>query len=177
MFKKLNLQHDLTFSPGLDLLYRFGLDQGQGWQGISYYTIQPDIKVKLLNILPAECRSRFDASLMIINRTEIPAHVDNGILTSINFYIETADAVTRFHRFKTGVAPALLKLPNQDDGAIFEADCLELDGEFKAEKNDVWLLDVKKPHSVSCSSTVNRIAYCLQSRTVGYDQLLTFLGL
>ena len=177
MFKKLNLQHDLTFSAGLDLLYRFGVDEGQGWQGISYYTIHPSIQSKMLSMLPVECCHMFEGSLMVINRTEIPAHIDNQILTSINFYVETADAVTRFHRFKDGVAPALLKLPNQDDGAIFEPHCLDLAGEFKAEKNDIWILDVKKPHSVYCSSTKNRIAYCLQSSTVSYNQLLMLLGL
>ena len=177
MFKKLNLYHDLTFSPGLDLSYRFGLDQGNGWQGISYYTIDPYIKIKMLDILPVECQSMFDAKLMVINRLEIPAHTDDHILTSINFYVETADAITRFHKVKDKINPALIKLPNQYNGAIFEPHCLDLVGEFKAEKNDIWILNVKKPHSVSCSSNVNRIAYCLQSRQISYNQLLMFLGL
>jgi hypothetical protein len=46
----------------------------------------------MLSMLPVECRHMFDGSLMVINRTEIPAHIDNQILTSINFYVETADA-------------------------------------------------------------------------------------
>ena len=176
MFRKLNLLHDLTFFPGLTLLQRYGEDTGHGWQGISYYSTHPNIRNQVISTLPDNYRSKFDVSLMVINRMEIPAHTDNGILVSVNFYVETADAITRFHKVKTGQQAKMIKLANQDDGAIFNADCLEFVGEFKANKNEVWVLDVKKPHSVSCSTNSIRIAYCLQSSEVSYDQTLKILN-
>ena len=170
------MQHDLAFFPSLNLLQRYGEDRGHGWQGISYYSADSTIKNKVLNILPNSYRDKFDVSLMIINLSEIPAHTDNNILVSVNFYVETADAITRFHKVKPGQKPKMIKLDNQDDGAIFDADCLELVGEFKANKNEVWVLDVKNPHSVSCSTNRNRIAYCLQSSKVSYEQTLKILN-
>jgi len=158
-FKKLNLLHDLTFFPSSDLMLSFGEDTGHGWQGIRYYAVHSDIRDAVLNTLPADYRSKFGVSLMIINKMELPAHTDNGILVSVNFYIETADAITKFHKVKTGQQAKTRKLENQDDGAIFDAACLDLAGEFKANKNEVWVLNVKEPHSVSCSTNSIRTAY------------------
>jgi hypothetical protein len=171
MFKKLNLLHDLTFFSGA-LMQRYGGDTGHGWQGISYYSANQSVVDKVLLTLPADYRSKFNVSLMIINQMELPAHTDDNILVSVNFYIETADAITKFYKVKTGQQAKTIKLENQDDGAIFDADCLDLVGEFKANKNEVWVLDVKKPHSVSCSTNSTRTAYCLQSSEVSYEQTL-----
>ena len=171
-FKKLNLLHDLPFFPSSDLMQSFGEDTGHGWQGISYYSAHPRVVNKVLTTLPADYRSKFSVSLMIINQMELPAHTDNGILVSVNFYIETAGAITKFHKVKTGQQAKTRKLENQDDGAIFDADCLDLVGEFKANKNEVWVLNVKEPHSVSCSTNSIRTAYCLQSNVVSYEQTL-----
>jgi hypothetical protein len=176
MFQKLNLQHDLTYFPATNLLERYGSEVDGLWQGISYYSVNSKIQKKILSTMPENYRSKFDVSLMVINRMEIPAHTDNNILVSVNFYIDTADAVTKFHKVKTNQEAKIIKLSNQDDGAIFDADCLDLVGEFKANKNEVWVLDVKKPHSVSCSTNSNRIAYCLQSIKVSYDQTLKILN-
>ena len=174
MFKKLNLLHDLAFLPGV-LMQRYGEDTGHGWQGISYYSAHPSVVDKVLTTLPNDYRSRFNVNLMVINQMEVPAHTDSDIFVSVNFYIETADAITRFHKVKTGQQPKTKKLENQNDGVIFDADCLDLVGEFKANKNEVWVLDVKRPHSVSCLTNGIRTAYCLQSGEVSYEQTLNVM--
>lgn len=172
MFKRLDITHELTFNPGYQLLYRFGKENAGEFLGISYFTVDRNIQNKLLNFLPEDIKSEFNVSLMVINTPEIPAHVDNEILVTINFYVQTAGAVTRFHRFKPSMKPTIEKLENQSDGAMYAPECLDTVGEFEAQTGEVWILDVKQPHSVSCSTTEPRIAYCLQSTTLTYEDII-----
>jgi hypothetical protein len=174
MFKQLNITHELTFNPGYQLLYRFGKENAGEFFGISYFTVDRNTQNKLLNFLPEDIKSEFYVSLMVINTPEIPAHVDNEILVTINFYIQTANAVTKFHQFKPGQEPAIEKLDNQSDGALYRPECLDTVGEFRANASEVWILDVKQPHSVSCSTTEPRIAYCLQSTTLTYEDVIKY---
>ena len=174
MFKRLDIIHELTFNPGYQLLYRFGEEVAGEFQGISYFTVDRSTEAKLVKFLPEAIQHEFQASLMVINRPEIPAHVDNEILVTINFYVQTAGAVTRFHRFKPGQEPAVIKLDNQSDGAIYAPECLNTIGEFEACAGETWILDVKQPHSVSCSTTEPRIAYCLQSNYLTYEDVVKY---
>lgn len=174
MFRKLNITHDLTFKPGYQLLYRFGEEVAGEFQGISYFTVDRSTQAKLIKFLPEAIQNEFDASLMVINRPEIPAHVDNEILVTINFYVHTADAVTRFHEFKPGMEPEIRKLDNQSDGAMYVPECLNIVGEFEACAGETWILNVKRPHSVSCGTTDPRIAYCLQSTTLTYEDVIKY---
>ena len=174
MFKRLDITHELTFNPGYQLLYRFGEEVAGEFQGISYFTVDRSMQARLIKFLPEAIQHEFQASLMVINRPEIPAHVDNEILVTINFYIQTANAITRFHRFKPGQEPAIEKLDNQSDGAMYKPECLDTVGEFRANASEVWILNVKQPHSVSCETTEPRIAYCLQSTTLTYEDVIKY---
>lgn len=174
MFKQLTIKHDLQFRPSWKLLYRFGEEVNGEFQGISYFGINDFMHQQLLNFLPEKIQSKFIASLMVINRPEIPAHTDNEILVTINFYVKTADAVTRFHEFKPGREPTVIKLDNQTDGAIYAPECLDTVGEFEAKSGETWILDVKQPHSVSCRTTEPRIAYCLQSTALTYKDVIEY---
>lgn len=176
MFKQLNFTHDLTFNPGYQLLYRFGEEVAGEFQGISYFTVDRSTEAKLIKFLPVDIQHEFNASLMVINRPEVPAHVDNQILVTINFYVQTAGAVTRFHQFKPGQEPVIQKLDNQSDGAMYKPECLNTIGEFEAKASEVWILDVKQPHSVSCRTTEPRIAYCLQSNYLNYEEVIKYYG-
>lgn len=172
MFKQLNIRHNLPLNPAGDLLYRFGEEVAGEFQGICYLSVDAATQNRLREFLPAEIRNEFLASLMVINRPEIPAHTDNEILVTINFYVQTAEAVTRFHEFKS--EPAIIKLDNQSDGAIYEPQCLNTVAEFKAQAGETWILDVKQPHSVSCRTTEPRIAYCLQSTALTYEDVIKY---
>lgn len=176
MFSNLQINHDLSFNPGGKILYRFGKDGVHGFEGITYYNVPNTIEFKIKDMIPELNIPEFGVSLMVINRAEIPAHIDNGILTSINFYIETADAVTRYHKVKDDYNPVIVKLPNQTNGALFEPECLDTIGEFHAKPGEVWALDVTIPHSVSCAKQGVRIAYVLQSREISYAETMRRLG-
>lgn len=174
MFKQLNITHELTFNPGFQLLNRFGREINGEFQGISYFTVDRSMEAKLKNFLPDKLKPCFEPSLMVINRSEVPAHIDNGILVTINLYVQTADAVTRFYNFKPGERVVSEKLENQSDGAMYAPECLDLVGEFRAKSGEVWILDVKQPHSVSCETTEPRIAYCLQSTSLTYENVIKY---
>jgi hypothetical protein len=175
MFKKIDITHDLTFNTGYKLQYRFGKEVAGEFLGISYFSVDRSMEARLLKFLPQTIQHQFVVSLMVINTPEIPAHTDNQILVTVNFYVQTADAVTRFHDFKPGMEPAIEKLENQSDGALYSPECLDTIGEFQASAGEVWILDVKRPHSVSCSTTEPRIAYCLQSNYHTYEDLVKYL--
>lgn len=172
MFSRLNITHNLPLNPAGDLLYRFGEEVDGEFQGICYLGVDTATQTRLMDFLPKEIQHKFFASLMVINRPEIPAHTDNEILVTINFYVQTAEALTRFHEFKSETELAVIKLDNQSDGAIYAPECLNTVGEFQARAGEVWILDVKKPHSVSCGTTDIRIAYCLQSTILNYEDVI-----
>ena len=177
MFKQLDHKHFLDFECNTELLYRFGEDTPSGWVGISYYSLPKLTTAKILDLIPDSIRQYMMTTAMVINRTEIPAHIDNEIKVSINFYIETADATTYYHKIKNGTESSRVKLPNQTNGVIFLPECLDTVGEFTAEPGDVWVLDVTQPHSVSCKGNGLRTAYCAQSNIIKYsDAMDAFAG-
>ena len=172
MFKQLDHKHVLDFECNTELLYRFGEDTASGWVGISYYSVPKLISAKILRLIPVSIRRYMFTSAMVINRPEIPAHVDNEIKVSINFYVETAGATTYYHKIKNRSEASTIKLPNQTNGIIFLPEFLDTTGEFMAETGDVWVLDVTQPHSVSCKSHGLRTAYCAQSQIIEYSDVL-----
>jgi hypothetical protein len=91
-------------------------------------------------------------------------HTDSGILSTINIYLKPDNCKTTFYEIKTDT-PNTHKLKNQTNGKIFNLASLKVIGEFVAQKDEAWLLDVTTPHSVtSTTSNINRIAICLQSK-------------
>ena len=172
MFKQLPHKHDLEFESNTELLHRFGEDTPSGWVGISYFSLSTLTAARVLSFIPTSIRRYMMATAMVINRPEIPAHIDNAIKVSINFYIETANATTYYHKIKDGLEASTIKLHNQTNGRIFLPECLDTIGEFTAESGDVWVLDVTQPHSVSCKGDGSRIAYCVQSEIISYSDVL-----
>jgi len=172
MFKRMPCKHNLDFEPGGELLYRFGEDTPSGWVGISYFSVSKATAAKILRFIPATIRRYMLASVMVINRPEIPAHIDNEIKLSINFYIETAGATTYYHKIKDGTEASTIRLHNQTNGKILLPECLDTVGEFTAESGDTWALDVTQPHSVRCKNGSSRAAYCLQSGIISFEDAL-----
>ena len=163
MFTKLDLTHDLPEQGPTELLHQFGKSIDGKWLGISYYKANTDIEQKLKLLVTEKYRHLFQVNYMVINSSYIPPHIDNKISTTLNFYVNTADAVTRFYVKKNNIQIASEKLPEQLNGRIYNADNLDIVSEFIAKPNEVYLLDVQKLHSVSCSKQENRTSYCLQS--------------
>jgi hypothetical protein len=195
MFTKLNINNTFSIQEERELKYQFGIVFDDVWYGNSYYAAEPKIESELKNKVPEKYRDLFEATLMIITSPYIPPHIDDNIKFSVNFYMETDDAITYFHKIKDNVIPNIEKLPEQTTGKLFEPKDLEIVGQFKANKGDVYILGVGEIHSVQSGRNhvvtygqmldilaeggilpVYRTAYCLQSHVVTYDQMLDILA-
>jgi len=163
--------------PGTALRYRFGKTVDGRFHGISYFIVDGEIEAALLALLPDALQPRFICSYMVANHHDIPPHIDNGIQVSINCYVVTADATTSFYRFRQP-RPAVEHLDNNDAGTaagLYRREDLDVVASFHAQPQELWVLDVTQPHDVvSAPGQGAREAYCLQSRTVGFAQLLAF---
>lgn len=129
----------------------------------------------IFSLVPHRYRKDFVLLIMEISG-EIPPHTDSGILSTINIYIKTDNCKTTFYA-SNGTILHTRQIKNQTNGRLFDLCNLKVIGEFAAEPNDAWLLDVTQIHSVTSSTnTINRIAICLQSsihRTNQVKKMLT----
>jgi hypothetical protein len=176
MFTKLNTVHNLSLQESRELKYQYGKIVDGVWYGISYYKAELEIESKLKSIVPEKHRKLFDTTLMIITSPYIQPHIDNNITMAINFYMETGDAVTCFHKTKEEVKTNIEVLPEQTTtGKLFLFEDLDIVNTFKANRNEVYLLNVGEIHSVYSSTGSYREAYCLQSNKFTYQQMLDML--
>ena len=163
------------------LLNFYGVQLGDKKIGVGYYDVDRSIEKKLLKtFIHPDSRKHFHVSLMIINHSYIPPHIDNDLKMVINFYVKTADATTYFWEPKSEQI-STIKLEMQTDGRLFKEEELECVGKFKAEEYDVWMLNVSKIHSVRGSSEAAekgtcdgslRIAFCFQSTTLSFEDTI-----
>lgn len=143
MFCKLNKSFEKPLYVVTEGLKTFTDIEGQG---IDYKKIwSPDVD-KLMSIIPKRYWNDFHLTLMTINHP-IPPHTDTEIITTINFYMETGGAKTVFYEPIVD-SPRITQIKNQTDGFIyFKEDLKEVDS-FVAKDFEIWVLDVKKIHSV-----------------------------
>jgi len=175
MFELLIQKHNLQTKNENKVLVRYGRTIGNKFYGYTTYEIDDKTGDKLLEIIPKKYRKDFEPSLISINIENVIPHTDTKIKAAINFYIDTADGVTSFHKIKDGIVPYIEKLPNQTDGALYQERDLDVTGRFKANYGDIYVLDVKQIHSVKCKSNAIRTAYCLKSYIYSYDEVLDIL--
>ena len=83
-----------------ELLWQLGKKRIGIFWGIKYWTIQDHIDREIRSILPSEYQKYFETSIFEINIPYIPAHIDNEIITSINFYVQTVGGKTHFYKKK-----------------------------------------------------------------------------
>lgn len=175
MFEILTQKHNLQTMNENQILVRYGGTIGGKFYGYTTYKIDDKTSNKLLEIIPKKYRKDFEPSLISINIENVVPHIDNEIKASINFYVDTADGVTSFHKVKAGITPYIEKLPNQTDGALYQEKDLDTIGKFKANYGDIYVLDVKQIHSVKCKPDAIRTAYCLKSYTHSYNDVLNIV--
>ena len=175
MFHKLESRHDIERGYLGELQCRFGQIVNNKFTGITYYAPDAEVVDKMFAILRIcqEDRSKFQPIAMLINCAEVPPHTDSGILTTVNFYVETANGVTKF--FNRTNATVGKKLHNQTDGSIFDKESLEVHSSFCANSGDIYVLNVKEIHSVFSEPGKDRFAYCLQTSMIPYEQVLQML--
>lgn len=158
-----------------DLRISFGKTVDDTFKGLWYSDVEFDNKNQIFNVIPERYRKHFGISLMESN-TYLPPHTDSNILITINFYIETNDCITQFYKFKD-VSVVKKQITNQTNGFLFNPNDLDVTGKFKAENEDVYLLNVSKPHAVipQSVSSIHRTAICLQSRECSFDDTIKML--
>jgi hypothetical protein len=175
VFQILTQKHNLQAKNENEILVQYGGTVGGKFYGYTTYAVDAETGKKLLEIIPKRYKDDFEPSLISINIENVIPHIDNKIKAVINFYIDTADGITSFHKIKNGIAPYIEKLPNQTDGALYQEKDLEVIGRFKADYGDIYVLDVKQIHSVKCKPNAVRTAYCLKSYTHTYEDVLNIL--
>jgi hypothetical protein len=145
---------------------------------IKYYKVKVD-EFDVFNIIPEKYRSKFSLLLMRVTGMILP-HTDSGILCTINVYTKPDNCITNFYNFKSNQNIKEFKIQNQTNGSLYNRAQLDLFGSFSAAEDEVWLLDVTKPHSVNSNSknlipNTVREAIVLQSRYYNYDEVSEML--
>ena len=175
MFKVLIQKHNLQAKNENEIVIQFGKEVNGKFYGYTTYKVDEETGNKLLELIPEEYRDAFEPSLISMNVEDVVPHIDNEIKTAINFYMDTADGVTRFHKIKAGIHPTIEKLPNQTDGALFREEDLDIIDSFKAEYGDIYVLDIKQIHSVKCRPNETRTAYCLKTYKYSFNEVINIL--
>ena len=157
------------------------IENANGWtvtdadkQGIDYKKIWSPESEMLYKILPKKYWDDFYLTVMTINR-DIPPHTDSDIVTTINFYLETDDCETVFYEPIT-IDLEKIQINNQTNGHIYKKEQLKPIGSFIALPMEVWLLDVKKIHSVETTKkNPKRKAITLHTKIHDYKTVCNML--
>lgn len=175
MFTKLPLLLKIPDFKSHEEEISYGISTPEGFRGIQYLSVSTSQKEKILELIPEQYQDKFELSLMRIN-ANVPIHTDSGTKCTINFYIEPNGYKTSF--YVTNVQnPEIFRIKNQTNGAIFNPRDLTEVGSFIAEPDEVFLLDVTKPHGVTGDSSKERIAITLGSQILTYEEVLDILNM
>ena len=171
MFTKLNYEFSKPIYAIIEELKTF-VDLNK--KGIHYKKVWSPEQEKIYDILPKNVWKDFHMSLMTIDR-EIPPHTDSDINVSINFYIETDNCRTVYYEPKNDELN-LFQIKNQTNGFIYKKEQLKEVGSFVAQPMEVWVLNVKKIHSVeSDKEEPFRKAVTLGTRKHNYESVCEML--
>jgi hypothetical protein len=133
----------------------------------------------VLSLIPERHRDKFTVLAMELTGP-IGSHTDSGILCTINIYVKPDNCITKFYDFPKDTEFDIMQVKNQTNGKVFKAKQLVYYGSFVANKDEAWLLDVTKPHSVSSnkegiSPSVNRTAIAVQTKHYSYEEVQEML--
>ncbi|NBP55095.1 hypothetical protein EBU71_00895 [bacterium] len=143
-------------------------------RGIDYKKIWSPEPEVMYNILPKNVWEDFHLTIMTINR-EIPPHTDSDISTTINFYIETDNCKTVYYEPIVNDLESF-QIENQTDGFIYKKEQLKEIASFVAKPMEVWLLNVKKIHSVeSDKKEPFRKAVTLGTKKYNFEEVIDML--
>jgi hypothetical protein len=171
-FKKLKNGFNYTEFPQ-DEIFQFYGDKDKG---VIYYNIDQK-NSHLFNCIKEPYRKYFGMTSMKINMSTVPPHTDSNILVTINFYIRANNYKTTFYKI-SNPNYSTNKLETQTNGRVFNFEDLSEEVNFVANDNDIYVLDVTKPHSVINLSNRDddRIAISIQSTVVSYKQTISILN-
>ena len=183
MFAKLNKTFPTPLYATLNQLLSWaGLD-GKGVQHKKIWS--PDSE-QLYSVIPKEYWPDFELTVMTINSQLLP-HVDNDLITAVNFYIEPGNYRTVFYQpkkdaeyFQPKVEISGTEVPLEEQigyvDAVYQLDEVEKIGSFIANPGEAYLLDVRKIHNVEpIGETTIRKALALRTKKYVYDEVLAML--
>lgn len=170
MFHKLNKTFKEPLYVVTDSLKDFVSDDKKG---IDYKMIWSPEAKEIYSVIPKRYWNDFHLTLMTINR-DIPPHTDTGIITSINFYIESGGNPKTVFYEPAVDKPRTTQVNNQTDGYIFFKEDLKEVGSFVTKDFDIWVLDVKKIHSVEGNVSLRK-AVTLGTFCHKYDDVIEML--
>jgi hypothetical protein len=186
MFVKLKNKFETPIFTTLSGLESFaGLD-GKGVQHKRVWT--PEIE-QFYSVVPRRYWDDFEFTLMTINSYILP-HIDNDLITAINFYLNTdnGSARTVYYEPKADAKPLANKpalqvnADNFNDGVIKyvgdlykQEDVIEI-AEFTAYDNEAYLIDVTKIHNVMVNENFKlRKALTLRTKKYSYIEVYDML--
>jgi len=104
----------------------------------------------------------------IIGQGHLSPHIDHYISACVNFYLQTNDSTTYFYKKKENSQgfSYVSGFPN-----VFTLDQVDLVGEFKAEKNDCYILDVSSIHSVKSPNEGVRKFVTWEWKTTPFEKI------
>lgn len=150
----------------------YGDNTTEGFKGLQYYEVDTTARDAIFSLIPKNYRRHFNLSLMTAN-TDIAVHTDSGIFCCINFYIKPNNFKTSFYKV-TSDNPMIKKIRYQTSGNVYRYEDISEIGSFIAEPNDVYLLDISKPHGVVRVDGGNedRVAFTLSTEILTYKEVL-----
>lgn len=178
MFVKIDKHIPLKAPTDSGVIFnRFGFVRDGKFIGITYYCVDESSDRVLKHLLiPPKYHKDFNCLYMVINAKDALPHTDDSVLTTINIYVNTSKALTKFYnvKFDDQVIP---KLKTQTSGRLYSYDQLDIHSSFCAAAGDVWVLDVTQPHSVHCESKEDRTAFVVQTNTLTFDQVKSIINI
>lgn len=98
-------------------------------------------------------------------------HRDHGVSTNLNIYIEPGGAATKFYNINSGAIPYTPD-PERFYPNLYRPDDLKFYGEFTAQPQEAYLLDVTQVHQVSGLAGSSRTIIQLSWKKHSYLDLL-----
>ena len=186
MFVKLKHKFDTPIFTTIE-----GLESFAGLEGKGVYhkrVWSPEIE-QFYSVIPKRYWDDFEFTLMTINNYIYP-HIDNDLISAINFYINTDNGSGRTvyyepkeHAKPINDRPALqVNAENFNDGKVklvgdyyYQEDVREI-ASFTAFDNEAYLIDVTKVHNVVVNENFKlRKALALRTKKYSYIEVYDML--
>lgn len=127
------------------------------------YRLPDEVQEKVLRALPQALLEKEKPGVYFmhmpkpcVESASLPPHVDKARRTALNIYIKCSNEITEFY------------------DADEESRTLTAVERFVAKPQEMWALDVSKPHAVLMTDAMERSAVSISFRKVRYPELLSF---
>lgn len=178
MFKKLNfsLKHipDFNKLKGVKIT-SFG---EHPFPILSYYSVKDYEYLK--TFLPDNLKYLPFDQLMVAEIVDnkvghLDPHIDHGVATVFNYYLEACDSLTHFYKLNDGCLGYYYE--GRDTANIFDFNQVVKIDSFIAKNNEAYILDVSKIHSVESVKAGTRQFIQWQWNNMQFEQVCKLLSL